>query len=394
MNTRTLLFAGAAFVAAAIFSPAFAADAEADFAAFNTLKAAKPPASPKEMGVEKYYRWMDDARRQTQAAGLAFISAHGTDPRRWEVVQAIAGSAPLYIKSIGDDVEKRGPAAIVADEDAKAAWEKRADELRRALLAAPDAAPKLKEEVDWYYFAKDFRATSAAKTKGEKYDYAPFRPRFAAHVAKYADLPNLGARAGDYLGALEKNVSGASLAEWKLHLNSPNESLRTRAATEIKKVEALQKPLEIAFTAADGRAVDLAKLRGKVVLIDFWATWCGPCIAEIPNLKRVYEAYHDKGFEVVGISFENARVTKDDAPDVVAKKKAEAKAKMLAFAQEKGLPWPQHFDGEYWGNEFGKRFDIRGIPAMYLLDKDGRVVDTSARGEKLEPAVRKLLGLN
>jgi hypothetical protein len=189
MNTRTLLFAGAAFVAAAIFSPAFAADAEADFAAFNTLKAARPPASPKEMGVDKYYRWMDDSRRQTQAAGLAFFAAHGADPRRWEVVQAIAGSAPLYIKSIGDDVEKRGPAAIVADEDAKAAWEKRADELRRALLAAPDAAPKLKEEVDWYYFAKDFRATSAAKTKGEKYDYAPFRPRFSAPAPATTSAP-------------------------------------------------------------------------------------------------------------------------------------------------------------------------------------------------------------
>jgi hypothetical protein len=108
----------------------------------------------------------------------------------------------------------------------------------------------------------------------------------------------------------------------------------------------------------------------------------------------------------VGISFENSGIIDEaalksprnagkalDTPEQVAEKKAKAREKMLAFTREKGMPWPQHFDGLYWENEYGRRFNIRGIPAMFLLDKDGRLVDTNARGDKLEPQVKKLLGL-
>ena len=134
------------------------------------------------------------------------------------------------------------------------------------------------------------------------------------------------------------------------------------------------KPVAIKFTAVDGREVDLAKLKGKVVLVDFWATWCGPCVAEIPRVVEAYNKYHDKGFEIVGISF-------DREGD---------KAKLIKFTKDKEMPWPQYFDGKYWENEFGQQFNIRSIPAMWLIGKDGNLADVEAR-EDLAGKVAKLL---
>ena len=88
------------------------------------------------------------------------------------------------------------------------------------------------------------------------------------------------------------------------------------------------KPLDLKFTAADGHEVDLAQMRGKVVLIDFWATWCGPCVAELPNVLKAYEKLHPKGFEIVGISLDSDR------------------AKLETFIKEKNMTWPQFFDGQ------------------------------------------------
>ncbi len=135
--------------------------------------------------------------------------------------------------------------------------------------------------------------------------------------------------------------------------------------------ELKSKPLDLKFTAVDGREVDLAKMRGKVVLIDFWATWCGPCIVELPNVLKAYKELHPKGFEIVGISLDSD------------------KAKLEKFVAEKGMEWPQFFDGKGWKNEVSTNFDIHSIPAMWL-DQNGIVVDTASRGG-LEERVAKLM---
>jgi thiol-disulfide isomerase/thioredoxin len=132
------------------------------------------------------------------------------------------------------------------------------------------------------------------------------------------------------------------------------------------------KPIDLKFTAVDGSEVDLAKMRGKVVLIDFWATWCGPCVGEVPHVVEAYKKLHDKGFEIVGISLD-----KD-------------KQRLLNFTKEKGMTWPQFFDGKGWQNEISSRFGIHSIPAMWLIDKQGMLATTQARGD-LAGEVEKLL---
>ncbi len=112
-------------------------------------------------------------------------------------------------------------------------------------------------------------------------------------------------------------------------------------------------PLE--FTSLSGGQVNLASLRGKVVLIDFWATWCGPCRRVMPDLVETYKQYHDRGFEIIGISLD-----KD-------------KSQLEKYMQETGITWQQYYDGLVWDNKIAGRFGVRGIPHIVLVDKNGAV---------------------
>ncbi len=137
-------------------------------------------------------------------------------------------------------------------------------------------------------------------------------------------------------------------------------------------------PVEIAGPTLDGQTFDLASYRGKVVMVDFWATWCGPCVAELPNVKKVYEKHHDRGLEIVGVSFDYERDT------------------LTKFVKTKAVPWPQIFfegpDKQGWDNPIGRKYGIDGIPMTLVIDRDGNLADYDLRGTELEAAVGKLLG--
>ncbi len=132
------------------------------------------------------------------------------------------------------------------------------------------------------------------------------------------------------------------------------------------------KPVDLKFTSVDGKDIDISKMQGKVVLIDFWATWCPPCRGEVPDVVAAYTKYHDKGFEIIGISL-------DQDKDALA-----------AFTKNNGMVWPQYFDGEGWDNKISKGFGINSIPAMWLVGKDGKLVTVDGR-EDLAGQVDKLL---
>lgn len=134
----------------------------------------------------------------------------------------------------------------------------------------------------------------------------------------------------------------------------------------------LGKPLDVRFTALDGREVDLAKLKGKVVLIEFWSTSCPGCVAGMAELKATYEKFKPRGFEIVGISLDDS------------------KADLERVIREKDIPWPQHFDGKGWENRFAMEYGVFGLPTMWLVDRRGNLHTAEARGI-LEPLLVELL---
>ena len=183
------------------------------------------------------------------------------------------------------------------------------------------------------------------------------------------------------LAALMGLAGSAEPKEAKVYLKriaeNAEESLATAAKGRLWRMsDPVGKPIDIKFTAIDGRKVDLAKLKGKVVLIDFWATWCGPCVAEIPSVVRAYKKMHPRGFEIIGISLERDKDPK----------------KLLDYVNNKDMPWAQYHDGQFWSNKIARGFGISGIPAMWLIDKQGNLVDMDAR-RGLETKVEKLLGV-
>ena len=141
-------------------------------------------------------------------------------------------------------------------------------------------------------------------------------------------------------------------------------------AAELK----IGQPVDLKFTAADGRKVNLAQLRGKVVLLYFCASWCPPCVHEFPGVKATYDKLHPHGFEIIGISLDQTRASFDD------------------YTKRKKIPWPQHYEEKSWDGWLMKQFNVRGIPTQILIDQKGRIAHLNTR-KTLEQEARKLLAL-
>ncbi|HSZ72800.1 MAG TPA: TlpA disulfide reductase family protein, partial [Cytophagaceae bacterium] len=130
----------------------------------------------------------------------------------------------------------------------------------------------------------------------------------------------------------------------------------------------------LSLAGLEGKPVSLKSLRGKVVLLDFWASWCGPCRQENPNVVRAYNTYKDKGFTVYSVSLD------------------ENKDKWKAAIAKDGLVWPTHVsDLKGWKSEGAALYNVKGIPATFLLNKKGIIVATNLRGDALDQKLKELL---
>jgi peroxiredoxin len=130
------------------------------------------------------------------------------------------------------------------------------------------------------------------------------------------------------------------------------------------------------FTQNDtaGKPVSLTDFKGKYVLVDFWASWCGPCRAENPNYVKAYQQYKDKGFTMLGISLDRAG----------------AKDAWLAAIKKDGLEWTQLSDLQFWDNGVAKLYGVKAIPQNFLIDPHGKIVATNLRGDDLEKRLEEV----
>jgi thiol-disulfide isomerase/thioredoxin len=144
-----------------------------------------------------------------------------------------------------------------------------------------------------------------------------------------------------------------------------------RAKTSIVGVEMP----DFAQNGVDDKPITLKSLRGKVVLIDFWASWCGPCRRENPNVVATYNKYKEKGFEILSVSLDSD------------------KERWLGAIQQDGLLWKNHVcDLRGWKNEVAGQYGVSSIPQTLLIDKEGKLIARNLRGEQLGEALKQLLG--
>ena len=149
-----------------------------------------------------------------------------------------------------------------------------------------------------------------------------------------------------------------------------------KARGVLRRLDAVGKPFALEFIdAISGVPVSTQRLKGKVVVVDFWATWCGSCVAEMPALKTLYAEYKDKGVAFIGVSLDMQEGGLDG---------------LKAFVKKKGITWPQYYQGGTWDSKFSMSWGINSIPTAFLVDQEGKVYSVEACG-KLETMIPELL---
>ena len=297
---------------------------------------------------------------QLYGALLEFETRFPSDPRHWDA-----------------KLERLEVANGLAQADSRPTDDAALFALTKEIVASPDASTETKAEARYVAAQKRMGAlqSSGSVTNG------PARAAADAAIQElrenYPDDVRTLQIQFDMAGLLKLGDPGATESILHSLEGSKNPQAAGMAHQQLEAMKLMRKlakePLDLKFQAVDDTTVDLAKLRGKVVLLDFWATWCAPCRAELPNVLATYKEFHSRGFEIIGISLD------------------QDKAQMVAFTKAAGMTWPEHFDGKDFRGEMAARFGINAIPSMWLLDKKGMVRSTEARGANLTDQVKKLL---
>lgn len=171
-----------------------------------------------------------------------------------------------------------------------------------------------------------------------------------------------------------KEEEGVGALKTYLQLDpNGNEASQARAViANTKMVDARVAPA-FAFKSNTGEDLSLEKLRGKIVLLEFWASWCGPCRAELPEIKSIWKKYGGDRFTIVGINLDSNRPAFD------------------TFTKQEGLSWPQYYDGLGWGNKISQLYGVYAIPHSVLIDQDGVIKARGLRGEQLAEVIGEML---
>lgn len=202
-----------------------------------------------------------------------------------------------------------------------------------------------------------------AEHKGEKTDAVA--QILYMKAALYSEVLHNDAKAKELLAQLKtefKDTSFVALLEKQMEAQKIRDSLVVGTNFPDFKVEDV-----------GGHPLSIARDNGKVILVDFWATWCPPCRMEMPNVIATYQKYHGQGFDIIGVSLD------------------QDKQQLLDYTKDQNMPWPQFFDGQKWDNKLAVKYGVESIPSNYLLDSTGKIIGKDLRGEELEAAVAQAL---
>ena len=294
---------------------------------WSNLEDIQPDASqPLEQQMAGARGIIENKVAHLQPALGAFIKQYDKDPRRWE--------AKLM--------------RVIFLRDPENISDKEVEQTMRDIAAAPDASNDARRQARGTLL--EYVVQEADPSKGLT---EAFEKELSSYEKDFPDDEN-GARfvplrlrfLGDAAGETKINELLARLAQ------SPNRSTAQAAKDQL----ALRtEPLDLKFTATNGESVDLAKLRGKVVLLDFWATWCAPCMAKLPEVLAVRKKYEAKDFQIVGVSLD------------------EDKSALTKVTKQKGMDWPEACDEKGFKGEIPNRFGVELIPTAWLVDRQGRL---------------------
>ncbi len=334
----------------------------ADFSAFKTADEfwahfeslqKQPTEKPtsREAAVAQAQAWFG----AQQQAGEAFAKAYPADARRW-------AAKLLALRAAGQLRRLAGQPTAMDEERVRL----------EEIINAADATKTVKSEAAF------LRAmTLSAEFKTKPASFIAFHEAAADFAAKYPDSP-LAAQ----MQLLDVRVladdptpQGAELLKkYAASIDAKQVDAAKAIIARRDQVAALKtKPLELRFTATNGKDVDLALMRGKVVLLDFWASSSAQSLAELPGLVGLYQQLHPKGLEILGISLD------------------QDKDRMQAAVKQLGMEWAQSFDSAGGKSKIASQYGIETVPVGWLIDKKGMLRETRLRGDALAQAVMKLL---
>lgn len=354
-----LLLAATLPVVAQDKTPDKTQDADAAWQAF--LKASRPPGPPSDWGNTPPTKEQIEAfhLRNSELAAKAADVAHEFYTKFPDHARASeAREKELKLIEVAVQLGNTNKVARLQEirkEMVNAPGTSEAERFRlRLLQVQQDALPKRDQSIPAYLDAMEQGARQLMKEFPDRTE----------PLNLLVQIVNGSVQSGDIERARRL---GKEIAESK----AP-EASKNMVRTQLKRVDAVGKPFIFMAPSIEAKELNLEKMRGKVVLFDFWASWCGPCMAEVPNMKEVYKKYNSQGFEIIGINLDE---TMEALKDTIKKN---------------DMTWPQHFDAANPEGGWAGKYGISAIPAMWLVDKKGILRDLNAR-EDLAGKVEKLM---
>jgi len=323
-------------------------------------KVQQPPVQPKSR--EDMIAHFQRASVSLGTAADGILTASTDAAQRFEAIKAKLGSFQMR-GMIGDGEAMTEMDAwleqIGATEQGDAAKLIAQVKMQRQLMVYPTLSPEQQQAFQAELVAKLAEPDSAGMA--------------AQMIMRLADMSGEGDEAKQGIALVEAAVAALTKQGGEQNLQIV-ESL----SGLLRRLKLPGNPIELEGTLLTGEPLDWSAYKGKVVLVDFWATWCGPCVGELPNVLAAYEAYHDRGFEVLGISL-------DEEADAVTN-----------FVTERKIPWQNLFSTDAsatgWRHPMAVKYGINAIPRAILVDAEGKVVHMNARGKALEEKLVELLG--